>query len=91
MIRTFRSKALEAFAATGDTSKLPVKNHKKVSRILQALNAAKVPQDMNLPGYRFHPYEGEPKRYSVDVTGNYRITYGWEDGDAIDVDLNDPH
>ena len=91
MIRTFQNKALEKFATTGDGSKLPVQNHKKVSRILQTLNAARVPQDMNLPGYRFHSHQGVPKRYSVDVTGNYRITFAWEDGDAIDVDVLDTH
>jgi proteic killer suppression protein len=91
MIRTFKNRALGRFAATGDGSKLPIQNQKKVSRILQTLNAATVPQDMNLPGYRFHSLQGSPKRYSVDVTGNYRITFAWEDGDAIDVDVLDTH
>lgn len=91
MIKTFRNSALERFATTGDGSRLPVQNHSKVSRILQVLNAASKPQDMNLPGYRFHSHQGWPKRYSVDVTGNYRITFGWEDGNAVDVDIWDPH
>jgi proteic killer suppression protein len=63
----------------------------KVSRILQTLNAATVPEDMNLPGYRFHGLQGKPKRYSVDVNRNYRVTFGWEDGGAIDVDVEDTH
>jgi plasmid maintenance system killer protein len=29
--------------------------------------------------------------YTVWVTGNYRITFGWEDSDAIEVDLEDYH
>ena len=91
MIRTFRNKALETFAGTGDPSGLPVQNHRKVSRILQTLNAATIPRDMHLPGYRFHALEGKPKRYSVDVTGNYRVTFGWDDGDAIDVAIEDTH
>lgn len=91
MIRTIRNRALARFAATGDGSRLPVQNDKKVTRILRALNSAKVPQDMNLPGYRFHSLQGKPRRYSVDVTGNYRITFAWEDGDAIDVDVLDTH
>jgi proteic killer suppression protein len=91
MIRTFRNKALETFAATGDGSKLPVQNQGKVNRILQWLNAAALPQDMNLPGFRFHSLEGAPKRYSVDVNRNYRVTFGWEEGAAIDVDVEDTH
>lgn len=91
MIRTFRNRALQTFAATGDGSRLPVQNHARVSRILQTLNAAAVPEDMNLPGYRFHGLRGKPKRYSVDVNRNYRVTFGWEDGDAIDIDVEDTH
>lgn len=92
MIRTIRNKALAAFASKGDGSKLPVQNrhHDKVTRILRALDAAKAPHDMNVPGYRFHGLQGED-RYSVDVTRNYRITFGWDEGDAIDVDIEDTH
>jgi toxin HigB-1 len=91
MIRSIRNRALKKFAATGDGSKLPVQNHRRVERMLSVLNAAKVPQDMDLPGYRFHGLEGSPKRYSVDVTRNYRLTWAWKDGDAIDVDVEDTH
>lgn len=91
MIGSYRSKALRQFAATGNTSKLPVQNHAKVARQLAALDAAVKPEDMDLPGYRFHGLVGDPKRYAVDVTGNYRLTWGWEHPDAIDVDLEDYH
>lgn len=44
---------------------------------------------MDLPGYRYHGLEGEPKRYAVSVTANYRLTWAWDEGDATDVDLED--
>lgn len=91
MIRNFRSKVLRLFAEKGDGSKLPVSNHSRVARILAVLNAAAKPEDLNLPGYRFHSLKGKPKRYAVDASGNYRITYGWEEADAIEVDLEDYH
>ena len=90
-IGSFRSKPLERFARDGDASKLPVKNHDRVRRILVALDAATTPEDMNIPGFRFHPLKGKPKRYAVDASGNYRITWAWEEPDAIDVDLEDYH
>jgi toxin HigB-1 len=31
----------------------------------------------------------EPGRFAVDASGNWRITFGWTEGDAIDVDLED--
>jgi toxin HigB-1 len=91
MIKSIRSKALRRFAEKGDASKLPVPNHARVRRMLDRLEASVKPEDMNLPGYRFHGLEGERKRYATDASGNYRPTFGWEEGDAIDVDLEDYH
>jgi len=91
MIKTYSHKALEAFATQGDASKLPVPNHKRVRRLLLVLNAATKPEDMNLPGFRFHGLNTKPKRYAVDASGNYRITWAWDDGNAIDVKIEDYH
>lgn len=91
MIASFRSKALKRFAENGDGSKLPVPNHARIARQLAALNAATKPEDMNLPGYRFHGLHGDPKRFAVDATGNYRLTWAWNAPDAVDVDLEDYH
>jgi proteic killer suppression protein len=92
MIRSFRSKALRRFADQGDASKLSVPNVRRVAIILAHLGGAVSPDDMNLPGYRFHGLKGRDRgRYAVDASGNWRITFGWEGKDAIDVDLEDYH
>ena len=92
MIRSFRSKALSRFAAGGDAAKLSVQNAARVRRILLALNDAPRPEAMNLEGYRFHRLKGRDKdRYSVSVSGNWRITFAFEGKDAVDVDLEDYH
>jgi hypothetical protein len=45
---------------------------------------------MNVPGIRFHALVGrESGRYAVNASGNWRITFGWSEGDAINVDLED--
>ena len=50
------------------------------------------PEDMNLPGFRFHALVGRDKgRYAINASGNWRITFGWIEVDAIDVDLEDYH
>jgi proteic killer suppression protein len=47
---------------------------------------------MNLPGFRFHARADRDKcRCAVNVSGNWRITFGWTEGDATDVDLEDYH
>ncbi|HEX2727374.1 MAG TPA: type II toxin-antitoxin system RelE/ParE family toxin [Beijerinckiaceae bacterium] len=92
MIRSFKSKTLRLFAETGDARKLSVPNARRVQRILNELNVAKAPGDMNLPGYRFHALKGARKgTFAVDASGNYRITFRWDGEDAVEIDLEDYH
>jgi proteic killer suppression protein len=90
VIRTFRSKALRVYFETGKAGGLSVQNVGRVGRALRALDAAARPEQMNLPGYYFHSLRGE-RRWSIRVTGNWRITFGWDGADAVDVDLEDYH
>lgn len=39
----------------------------------------------------FHALRGKPQQYAVSVNKNWRITFGWSDAAAIDVDLEDYH
>ena len=89
MIKSFRSKTLRRYFETGRTERLPVPAAARVGRILAVLDDAMVPEDLNLPGYYFHRLQGVD-RWSVRVTANYRITFGWDRG-AIEVDIEDYH
>ena len=92
VIRSFRDKALERVFATGDGRRLSVQNARRIANILRALDDASRPEDMNLPGFRFHALVGRDRgRYAVNASGNWRITFGWLEGDAIDVNLEDYH
>jgi proteic killer suppression protein len=92
MIRSFRSKALRRFAELGDASKLSVQNIERLRRIPTLLNEAVAPDEMNVIGWKLRALKGADKgRFSVWVTGNYRITSGRRERDAIDVDLEDYH
>ena len=47
---------------------------------------------MNVPGWHLHPLKGELAGYwSVRVSGNWRLTFKMEDGDAEVVDYQDYH
>ena len=60
--------------------------------MLDALNSATRPKDMNLPGYKWHELRGNKAgTYSVTVTGNWRITFRWDGADAIVVNYEDYH
>ena len=71
---------------------MSVQNRDRIRRVLLALDAAKAPEEMNVPGLRFHPLKGRDRgRYAVDASGNWRVTFGWDGEDAVDVDLEDYH
>lgn len=47
---------------------------------------------MDLPGYRLQELKGERKgTWSVSVSGNWRLTFTFEGGDAFAVELGDYH
>jgi len=92
VIRTFRSKSLETFFTTGKAGSLPVRNAKRIARILRALDVAEEATDMNIPGYGFHALKGSRKgQFAVTVSGNWRITFRFRNGEAVDVNIEDYH
>ncbi len=92
MIWSFKDQVLRQLFETGKAKGLRVQNEKRLGRILRALDAPGQPEDMNLPGFKFHGLLGDKKgRYAVLVSGNWRLTFGWRDDGAIDVDLEDYH
>jgi toxin HigB-1 len=91
VIRSFRSKPLRRLFEADDDSRLPVPNVARVRRQLNALDAATAAEQMAVPGWRFHPLKGKPRRYSVDASGNWRMTFGFRGEDAVEVDLEDYH
>lgn len=92
MIQSFRSKALRRFFETGSSKGLSAPDDRRVGRMLAALDDAERPEDMDIPGYRFHGLTGDQKdRYSIRVAGNWRLTFGWDGENATDVDLEDYH
>lgn len=47
---------------------------------------------MDLVTYGFHRLVGDRRgRFSITVSRNWRLTFAFEGGDAVDVDLEDYH
>ena len=92
MIQTFRHRGLKRLHERGDASKLRADQAERIGVALADLNAARTPQDLDLPGYRLHPLKGDLKGFwSIWISANWRIIFRLEDGDAFDVDLVDYH
>lgn len=92
MIKNFRHTGVETFFRTGSKSGIQPKHAEKLRRQLFALDNAAGPQDMNASGWRLHPLRGElDGHWSIDVSGNWRLTFVFEGTDAILVDYQDYH
>jgi proteic killer suppression protein len=92
MIESFRSKALRNLWEKNDPKGVNPNSLDRVERILSILESAESIGDLDVPGFRFHALKRfVPRRYSMRVTGNWRITFTWESGVADAVDLEDYH
>ena len=63
-----------------------------LTRPLAALNVASDASDMNLPGWGLHPLKRKlANHWSGSVSGNWRLTFTFNDGDVELVDYQDYH
>ncbi|HEY5749719.1 MAG TPA: type II toxin-antitoxin system RelE/ParE family toxin [Chryseolinea sp.] len=93
MIQSFKHKGLRELFEKGKTKKFPAEHLKKIKRLLDFVAAAHSSEDFNLPGKRLHKLKAPPyvDFYSLDVTGNYRLIFKFENGLATDVNYIDTH
>jgi toxin HigB-1 len=92
MIGSIRHKGLKRLYEDGDPRGIGANLRKRVGEILSVLDAADSIEEADIPGYRLHPLSGDRQGYwSVRVTGNWRVTFRFQDGRAEDVNLEDYH
>lgn len=92
MLRSFRSKGLAELWSKGSSGKIDPRLHDRILRRLDALDSAGKAEDMNVPGFDFHPLRGfEPPRYTVHVNGPWCITFSFDGADAVAVDFEQYH
>ena len=92
MILRFRNSGLKRLYELDDESRIPPELVKKSKRVIDRLDVATQPEDMNLPGWGLHKLKGNLKdHWAVKVSGNWRITFRFESGHARDVNLTDYH
>lgn len=91
MIQSFRHKGLARLWNKGDPKGVRADLRDRVRRLLTALDAAQELRELAMPGFGYHPLQGKPQRYALSVNGPWRITFEWEDGEALRVDLEQYH
>jgi len=92
VIKSFRHKGLEKLFIDGTKRGVQPEQARKLMDILDRLDAAAIVNDMDYPGSFLHPLKGNLKdHWSVRVSGNWRVIFRFEDGDAYVVDYVDYH
>ena len=91
-ILSFRSRALKRCWTRSDASGLRPDWARKVRRQLSLLDQATRPDDMDAVSYGFHALTGDRAgRFSIVVLRDWRITFGVDGEDAVEVGLEDHH
>ena len=92
MIKSVRHRGIERFFKLGSKAGIQPSHAEKLRIRLFALDNASRPQDMNSPGWQLYPLHGDlAGHWSVDVSGNWRLTFAFEGEDAVLVDYQDYH
>jgi toxin HigB-1 len=92
VIKSFRHAGLEKFYKTDSKAGIQPHHAQKLRMQLTALNEAKQPSDMTTPlSWRLHRLQGRERHWSIQVNGNYRLTFTFEGEDAILLDYRDYH
>jgi toxin HigB-1 len=92
VIKSFRHRGIEKFFNTGSKAGIQPKHTQKLQLLLSVLNAATNAEQMNVPGWDWHPLKGDlTGHWAVKVSGNWRLTFAFEGTDAILVDYQDYH
>ena len=92
MILSFRHKGLRRLFETGNTSGVQAAHARRLRMQLAALDTASTVDDMDIPGFRLHPLKGEMQgRWAITVSGNWRVTFEFRDGNAHVLDYEDYH
>ena len=92
MIRSFRHKGLQRLFESGNLAGIQPHHATRLRMQLAALDTALEIGDMDIPGFRLHAFKGRAKgRWSIWVSGSWRVTFEFRDGDAYVLDYEDYH
>lgn len=92
VIASLRHKGLERLYCGGSKKGVQAAQVPKLLRILSLLDVAQSPDDLAIPSFRTHPLKGDlAGHWSIWVSGNWRITFRFNDTDVELVDYQDYH
>ena len=92
MIQRIRHRGLRELHERGGARGVDPRHTTRLRLILAALDRAENLRDLGVLGLGLHPLSGaRDGYYAVRVSGNWRVLFRFEDGDATDIDYLDYH
>lgn len=92
MIRSFRHRGLREFFDSGSRRGISPELAARIARRLDVLEAAQHVTDIDAHGFNLHRLKGDRQGdWAISVSGNWRITFRFANGEADDVNLEDYH
>ena len=92
MIKSFKHKGLKKFFTTGNTAGIQQAHKARLEERLTALHTAFSVEDVNIPGWRLHALKGDREgQWAINVSGNWRVVFEFENGHAYVVNYEDYH
>jgi proteic killer suppression protein len=92
VIISFRHKGLRLLYETGSARGVQAAHATKLLRILDVLDQATKPADLDIAAYRMHALKGSRNGFwSIWVNGNWRLTFRFVGEDVELIDYQDYH
>ena len=92
MIRNIAHKGLRRFFLEGSKAGIQPNHAERLQSVLARLNTAATIEDVRFPGSGLHALESSLKgHWAVTISGNWRVTFRFENGDAFEVNYQDYH
>jgi toxin HigB-1 len=92
MIRSFRHRGLKEFFETGSKRRISPSLASRIGRRLDVLQAAQELADIDAHGFNLHRLKGDrAEEWAIWVSGNWRITFRFLEGEVYDISLEDYH
>lgn len=93
MINNYKQSYLEDFWNTGSNKRIPPHIADRLLRKLDMLNSADDLRDLSSPpSNNLHTLHGDRKgQWAISVSGQWRLCFGFEDGQIFDLELIQYH
>ena len=92
MLRSFQHGALQEFFEKGSTRGIDAQMAKRIKVRLDVMNVASDLTEIAAYGWNLHPLKGNREGvWSLSVTASWRITFRFQEGNCLDVNLEQYH